>query len=71
MKRNVGDGERVLRGAGGLAMATCAVMAPLPLLVRLAVFGAAGGYLLFSALAGTCFGYALMGKSTCRLEPRR
>lgn len=71
MKRNVGNGERVFRGVGGLAMATCAVMAPLPLAARLAVFGVTGGYLLFSAFAGTCLGYALIGKSTCPSEPRR
>jgi len=25
-------------------------------------------YLLFSALAGTCLGYKLMGRSTCKLQ---
>lgn len=71
MKRNLGNGERLLRGVGGLAMGTCAVMAPLPLAARLALFGVTEGYLLLSALAGTCLGYTLMGKSTCSIEPRR
>jgi len=71
MKRNVGNGERLLRGVGGLAMATCAVMAPLPLAARLGVFGVMGGYLLLSAFVGTCLGYALTGKSPCSIESRR
>jgi purine-cytosine permease-like protein len=68
MKRNVGTGERLLRGAGGAAMATCAVMAPVPMVVRLGVFGVMGAYLLLSALVGTCLGYALIGRSTCSRE---
>lgn len=71
MKRNLGNGDRLLRVVGGLALITCAVMAPLPLAVRLAVFAVTGGYLLLSALAGTCLGYALMGRSTCPIEPHR
>lgn len=71
MKRNVGNGERLLRGVGGIAMASCAVMSPLPLAARLGTFGVLGGYLLLSAFAGTCLGYTLMGKSTCPIEPRR
>jgi hypothetical protein len=46
-------------------MLTCAVVAPLPLLVRVLALGACGLYLLFSALAGTCIGYRLLGRSTC------
>ena len=71
MKRNLGNGDRLLRAVGGAAMVACAVMAPVPLAVRLAVFGVTGGYLLLSALRGTCLGYTLMGKSTCPTEPRR
>ena len=71
MKRNVGSGERVLRGAGGLAMLTCTVVAPLSLAARLGVFGVTGAYLLVSAFAGTCLGYTLLGKSTCSTESRR
>ncbi len=70
MKRNVGSLDRWFRGLGALAMLTCAVMAPLPLLVRIGALGVSGGYLLFTALAGTCFGYRLMGRSTCPLEQR-
>jgi hypothetical protein len=65
MKRNVGMADRVARGLGALALFTCAVAAPLPLGVRLAAFSLPGVYLLFTALAGSCFGYRLMGKSTC------
>ncbi|MCP3097814.1 DUF2892 domain-containing protein [Myxococcus sp. K15C18031901] len=71
MKRNVGNLERLFRALGGLVLVTCAAMVPLPLPVRLGTFGVLGGYMLFSALAGTCFGYALMGRSTCPLEPGR
>lgn len=71
MKRNVGNGERVIRVVGGLALVTCAVMAPLSLAVRVAAFGVTGAYLLISAFAGTCLGYTLMGRSTCSVEPRQ
>ncbi|QSQ14146.1 YgaP family membrane protein [Myxococcus landrumensis] len=71
MKRNVGNVERLLRALGGLVLVVCAVMAPLPLAVRLAALGGLGVYLLFSALAGSCLGYALMGRSTCPIEPGR
>lgn len=71
MKRNVGNWDRIVRGLGALAMLTCSVMAPLPLLVRVIVFGAGGAYMLFTALAGTCLGYRIMGRSTCPLEPAR
>jgi hypothetical protein len=70
MKRNVGTADRVARGMGALGMATCAVMAPLPLGVRVAGFALPAVYLLFTALVGTCLGYRLMGKSTCSVLPR-
>lgn len=71
MKRNVGNVERLFRVLGGLLLVTCAVMAPLSLAVRLGTFGVLGAYMLFSALAGSCLGYALMGRSTCPVEPGR
>jgi hypothetical protein len=71
MKRNLGRGERVLRGVLGLAMATCAVIAPFSLAARLGIFGAVGGYLALSALVGTCLGYRLIGKATCSTETRQ
>ena len=43
---------------------TCSFLAPLPLAVRAAVFGSMGGYLLMTALVGTCAVYALTGKSS-------
>jgi hypothetical protein len=64
---NVAGWDRVLRALGALAMVGGAVFAPLPLEVRVPAFGALAGYLVFSALAGTCFGYRLMGRSTCPL----
>jgi hypothetical protein len=33
--------------------------------VRLAAFSLPAVYLLFTAVAGSCLGYRLMGKSTC------
>jgi hypothetical protein len=65
MRRNVGTADRIARGIGALAMFTCAMMAPLSLGVRLAAFSLPAVYLLFTALAGTCVGYSVMGKSTC------
>lgn len=65
MRRNIGNSERVVRAVIAMAMIGCAFLAPLPLLVRAPVFGGLGTYLLVTALAGTCLGYKLMGKSTC------
>jgi hypothetical protein len=65
MKRNIGTADRIARGIGALGMFMCAMMAPLSLGVRLAAFSLPAMYLLFTALAGTCLGYSLMGKSTC------
>jgi hypothetical protein len=71
MKHNVGTSDRIARVLVGLAMLACSVLLPLPLVVRVAVLGATGGYLVVSALVGSCFGYALIGRSTCPLEERR
>jgi hypothetical protein len=49
----------------------CSAMAPLPLDVRVPAFGVVGMYLLYTVLSGTCFGYSLLGKSTCGVEPSR
>jgi hypothetical protein len=65
MRRNVGNADRVARALGALGLLTCAVMAPLPLGVRLAAFALPAVYLLLTAAVGTCLGYSLMGKSTC------
>lgn len=68
MKKNVGGSDRALRVLGAAAMLMVAVMSPWPLAVRVAGFGAMGMYLLFTAVAGTCLGYRLMGRSTCPRE---
>lgn len=65
MSRNVGNPDRLLRALAILPLAACSVMAPLSLPLRLVAFGFPALYMLFSVLSGTCFGYHLMGKSTC------
>lgn len=70
MKQNVGKSDRILRVLAGLALLSCAFLAPFPLAVRMAAFGASGAYLLLSALVGTCLGYRLMGRSTCPAQSR-
>lgn len=71
MKKNLSTFSRVLRAGGGLALLLCSVMAPLPLLVRIAGLGGMGAYLLFTALAGSCLGYTLLGMSCCPIESKR
>jgi len=68
MTKNVGHWDRGLRAVATVALGTCAVMAPLPLPIRIVGFALAATYLLFTALAGTCFGYMLMGRSTCTIN---
>lgn len=65
MKRNVGNRDRSFRVLAAVPLLACSAMAPWPLAVRLLALAAPGVYLLVSALAGSCLGYALMGKSTC------
>jgi len=70
MTKNVGNTDRFLRMMGAIALTLCAVMAPLPLAVRLGGFGLMGAYLLFTSAVGRCVGYSLMGASTCPVEKR-
>lgn len=70
MKTNLGSADRVVRVVVALGMATCAVLAPLPPLVRLLTFGVGAVYMLGTALVGTCLGYRLMGRSTCPVDAR-
>jgi Protein of unknown function (DUF2892) len=65
MKKNLGNADRMLRVAGACGAASCAVLAPYPLALRLGLFGGTAIYLLLTAFSGTCLGYRLMGKSTC------
>ena len=65
MTRNVGTVDRVFRGLFAAILLACLAVAPLSLGVRLAAFALPGVYMLFTSLAGTCFGYRLMGRSTC------
>ena len=71
MQKNLGRGDRGARLIAVAALSTCAVFSPLPLFVRVAAFGGMAAYLLFTALFGTCLGYALLGKSTCPAQVRR
>jgi hypothetical protein len=71
MNRNVGKGDRIARVVAALPMLVCSVMAPLPLLARMAAFALPAVYLLFTAVRGTCLGYALMGRSTCPIEEQK
>jgi hypothetical protein len=70
MNRNLGTADRVLRVLAAIAAAVCAVAGPFSPVVRLGIFGGTAGYLLLTALVGTCVGYRLMGKSTCPAIPR-
>lgn len=65
MTRNVGSFDRLLRLLAALALAAGAALAPWPLATRLLALGLPALYMLFTAARGLCFGYLLMGKSTC------
>lgn len=64
MTKNLGMIDRASRVAGALAMGIAALAVPAQTAVRVGLAGL-GGYLLLTALAGTCLGYRLMGRSTC------
>jgi hypothetical protein len=65
MTQNVGQGDRFARGLVAIPLIACSVFAPFSLEVRLALFAAPALYFCATALAGTCLGYRLLGKSTC------
>lgn len=69
MKKNLGSMDRVARGLGALGLVVGAFVAPVEIVLRVGL-GASGAYVMFTALAGTCLGYRLMGVSTCPAEPR-
>lgn len=70
MKRNVGTWDRVLRVLTGMALLAGVFMTPVPVPVRVLVFGGMGVYLVITAVSGICFGYSIMGKSTCPVHPK-
>lgn len=67
MKRNVGNGERVMRALAAVAMALGAGFAPIAWELR-AGLGVLAAYMLFTALAGSCLGYRMIGRSTCAIQ---
>lgn len=69
MKKNVGSLDRVMRSLGAVAMIFGSLFAPVDLPVRVSL-GLLGIYMLFTALAGTCLGYRMIGRSTCPAEHR-
>lgn len=62
---NVGTADRALRAIAATMLFLAAALAPLSPAVRLLGLGGMGAYLMFTAIAGTCLGYRLMGRSTC------
>ena len=67
MKKNVGSIDRAARALGALGAIVGAFVAPIEMAARVGL-GATGAYMLFTALAGTCLGYRLLGRSTCSVE---
>jgi hypothetical protein len=68
MQQNLSRMDRVLRFVAAAVLAGGAWAAPLPWAVRSVGMGLSAVYLLFTAFAGTCLGYQLMGISTCPRE---
>jgi hypothetical protein len=71
MEKNLGENDRAVRALAVVGLLACSIFSPLPLLVRVPAFGVLAAYLLYTALSGTCVGYALLGKSTCAAQGRR
>ena len=71
MVRNVGNPDRLARVAAAAMMLTCSVLAPFSLEIRVLAMALPALYLLGSALAGSCVGYRLMGRSTCAVARPR
>ena len=69
MARNVGNLDRMLRAVAAVGLGVCAVVAPVDGWIR-GVMAAQGLYFLATALAGSCLGYRMMGRSTCPVPSR-
>jgi len=69
MARNVGNLDRMLRAVAAVGLGVCAVVAPVDGWIR-GVMVAQGLYFLGTALAGSCLGYRMMGRSTCPVPSR-
>ncbi|HEY1551873.1 MAG TPA: DUF2892 domain-containing protein [Kofleriaceae bacterium] len=67
--RNLGSIDRLARVLGAAAMLVAAAVAPMQTAIRVAL-GGSGVYLVLTALAGTCLGYRMMGRSTCPTKLR-
>ncbi|HET9929976.1 MAG TPA: DUF2892 domain-containing protein [Polyangiaceae bacterium] len=70
MVKNVGTMDRLARGIGAFTLLLAAWFAPLSTTMRFAVLAPMAVYMAFTALGGTCFGYRLLGKSSCGLSSR-
>jgi hypothetical protein len=68
--KNVGTADRVVRAAGAIVALVCAVVAPLPLAVRVLALGGVGVYLTATVFFGRCLGYRVLGRSTCSVGSR-
>ncbi len=66
----LGTTDRLARLVAALPLLVCSVLAPLPFAIRALAFGGTACYLLLTALAGSCLGYRLMGRSTCPATAR-
>jgi len=71
MQKNLGKADRAGRALAVIPLLSCTIFSPLPLLIRVSGFGLTAVYLLYTALSGTCLGYALIGKSTCPTAERQ
>ena len=71
MEKNLGRSDRFVRALAIVGLSVCSIVSPLPLQLRVPAFGVLAVYLLYTVLSGTCLGYALLGKSTCRTPVRR
>jgi hypothetical protein len=68
MNKNVGTLDRMLRLLGAAVLIASTFLFPVTALVRVAL-GVSGVYLAGSAFFGACFGYKLLGRSTCAFAP--
>lgn len=67
MTKNLARWDRAARAVVALVLLVGAAMAPVPVAVRV-MLALTAVYVAGTALAGTCLGYRLLGKSTCPVE---
>ncbi len=67
---NLGNADRTIRAITAIAMLIASFATPVPLVAEVGL-ALTSLYMIGTSLVGTCFGYKLIGVSTCPIKQQR